>query len=285
MMTQLLLMILKDKLSLVLCTPKNDQQIILATTPIPTNKTKFQKFFNVSTTHIITKNQSNICVSCHLLSNQSLSSIKFKSMNNHLLAWLNQAQVFTESDSLGTACPATISYLTKIATDITNLPNLYNHLVNQLMLIELNPATTISLAPHLKQAQLKAISNSDDYILILPDFELYCMQISHGHDPSKITTDVIGIKSAPKDTKLLAEFFMWYAAEMSNNTHNGAFLPKSTVNLLGSTTYAQVLKDNNLFLTQVVTIPINLKHNTWFAIIDPNATSNDVPISLHNHLL
>ncbi len=91
MMTQLLLMILKDKLSLVLCTPKNDQQIILATTPIPTNKTKFQKFFNVSTTHIITKNQSNICVSCHLLSNQSLSSIKFKSMNNHLLAWLNQA--------------------------------------------------------------------------------------------------------------------------------------------------------------------------------------------------
>jgi len=174
MMTQLLHTMFQDELSLVLCTPDNDQQIILTTTQILTSKIEFQKFFTVLTTRIITKNQLNICVGCHLLSNQSLSSIKFKSTNNHLLAWLKQAQVFTKSDSLGTACPATISYLTKIATNITHLPNLQDHLVNQLMLIELDAATTLSLAPHLKQAQLKAMSNGDDYVPILPDFELYC---------------------------------------------------------------------------------------------------------------
>jgi len=72
---------------------------------------------------------------------------------------------------------------------------------------------------------------------------------------------------------------------MSNDTCDGAFLPKGAVNLLGPTTYAQVLKDNNLFLTQVATIPVNLKHNVWFAIIDPNVTSDDAPISLHDHLM
>jgi len=63
------------------------------------------------------------------------------------------------------------------------------------------------------------------------------------------------------------------------------FLPKGAVNLLGPMTYAQVLMDNNFFLNQVATIPINLKHNAWFAIIDPATTSEDAPISLHDHLL
>jgi len=112
-MTKLLHMMLKDKVSLVLRTPDNNQQIILATTPLPTSKNKFQKFFTVLTTRIITNNQSNACIGCHLLSNRSLSNIKFKSMNNHLLAWIKQAQVFTESDSLGTTCPAPLATLQK----------------------------------------------------------------------------------------------------------------------------------------------------------------------------
>jgi len=95
---------------------------------------------------------------------------------------------------------------------------------------------------------------------------------------------VIGIKSVPKDAKLLAEFFTQYAAATSNDTRDRAFLPKGAVNLLGPATYAQVLKDNNLFLTHVATIPVNLKYNAWFAIIDPTVTSKDEPISLHDHL-
>jgi len=49
------------------------------------------------------------------------------------------------------------------------------------------------------------------------------------------------------------------ASATSNNQQDGIFLPKGMVHLLGPTTYEQVLKDNNLFLTTVATIPINLE--------------------------
>jgi len=153
------------------------------------------------------------------------------------------------------------------------------------MLIEMDTETAISLAPHLKQAQLEAMSNGDEYIPILPEFELYRTRISHGSDPTKITTDVIGIKSTPKDAKLLGEFFTRLAAETSNDHRDGIFVPKGAMNQLGSTTYAQVLTANNLFLNQVATIPVNLELNAWYAIIDPNDNSGTNPISLHDHLL
>jgi len=153
------------------------------------------------------------------------------------------------------------------------------------MLIELDAKTAVSLAPHLKPAQLKAMSNGDNYVPILPDFELYHARISHGCEPTKITTDVIGIKTTPKDAKLLGEFFSQFAAETSNDHRDGMFLPKGAMNLLGTATYVQVLTNNNLFLNQVATVPINLEHNAWFAVIDPNATDADAPVSLHDHLL
>ncbi len=284
-MTQLLRTMLKDESSLVLCTPDNDKQIILATMQLPTSKSEFQKFFNVSTTRILNKNQSNVCIGCTLLSNRSLSKIKFNSPNNHLLAWLKQARVFVEADSLGTKRPTTIGYITRIATDITHLTNFRDHLASQLMMIEIDADTVISLAPHLYQAQLDVMSNGDEFVPILPNFKLYRMHISHGSEPNKISTDVLGIKTAPKDSKLLGEFFTRFATENSNDQRDGVFLPRGAATILGPTTYTQVLKDNNFFLTQVVTIPVNLEHNAWFALIDPNSTSEDKPLTIHDHLM
>jgi len=284
-MTQLLRTMLKDEPSLVLRTSSNDQQISLATTPLPTSKSEFQKFFTVSTTRAFTRNQSNVCIGCNILSNRTLGNIKFQSQHNHLLAWLKQARVFLESDSLGTERPITIGYITKIATDITNLKTFRDFLVNQLLLIEIDHETAISLAPHLKQAQIEAMSNGDEFVMILPDFELYRTRISHGREPAKITTDVVGVKSAPKDAKLLNEFFTRLAAETSTDQRDGVFVPKGAMNLLGPTTYAQVLTANNLFLNQVATVPVNLEHHAWYAIIDPTDTSENNPISLHDLLL
>jgi len=284
-MTQLLRTMLKDESSLVLCTPDNDKQIILNTMPIPTSKSEFKQFFTVSTTRTINKNQSNVCIGCTILSNRTLGKIKFNSQNNHLLAWLKQARVFLESDSLGTERPTTIGYITKIATNIVHLTNLRDHLANQLMLIEIDADTIVSLAPHLKQEQLDVMSNGDEFIPILPNFELYRTRISQGRDPNKITTDVISIKCALPDAKLLGEFFTRSATETSNDHRDGVFLPRGAATLLGPTTYAQVMKDNNFFLTQVANIPVNLKYNVWFAVINPNETSEDAPISINDHLL
>jgi len=152
-------------------------------------------------------------------------------------------------------------------------------------LIDVDEETAIALAPHLQQTKLDAMTNGDDYVPILPNFELYQTRLSHGRDPSKVTTDVIGIKGAPQDAKLLGEFFTRFAAETNNDHRDGMFLPKGAANLLGPTTYERVLKEHNFFLTQVATIPVNLEYNAWFAVIDPTAALDDAPISLHDHLL
>ena len=61
-------------------------------------------------------------------------------------------------------------------------------------------------------------------------------------------------------------------------------MPKGLAYLLGPQIYEQVLKENNFFLTTVVTILINMEYDTWFAVIDPNQQSETEPLSLHDHL-
>jgi len=115
------------------------------------------------------------------------------------------------------------------------------------MLVELDATTVVELAPHLKSQQLEAMSNGDEYIPILPQFQVYRTRLTHGSAPTQITTDVIGIKSAPKDAKLLGKFFTRLAAKTNHDQRDGTSLPKGAVNLLGLQTYTQVLQENIFF--------------------------------------
>jgi len=179
-MRQLFIMMLKDELSLVLRTPNNNKQIVLASASIPTSKSEFKKYCKVSTPCSENQNRQHICISCHVLSNRTIGNIKFHSTKGHLLAWLKKQRVFIESDSLGTDRLVTISYFTKTASTLTHLANFREHLINQLLLIDINADTAVKLAPQLKQVHLDAMSNGDDYIPILPDFEIYHTRLSHG---------------------------------------------------------------------------------------------------------
>jgi len=96
--------------------------------------------------------------------------------------------------------------------------------------------------------------------------------------------DVIGVKGAQKDSKLLGKFLMHLAAKTSNNQWDGTYLPKGVANLLGLQTYAQVLQENNFFLTNIATVPVNLEYSAWFAVIDPNNTLDNALVSLNDHL-
>jgi len=49
--------------------------------------------------------------------------------------------------------------------------------------------------------------------------------------------------------------------------------------------YEQMLKENNFFLTQVATVPVNLEYDAWFAVIDQHAATNNEPVSLYKHLI
>jgi len=275
---------LKDESSLVLRTSNNDSQIVLATQSLPTGEAAFKKYCKVSVTRNEQHRQTHVCIGCHLLSNRSIGNIKFHSAENHLLAWLKKARIFIEADSLGTDRPVTIGYFTQIAATFTHLANFRDTLVNQLMLVDIDAATAVNLAPHLKQAQLDAMTNGDDYIPILPEFVIYRTRISHGRDTSRTTTEVLGVKTAPRDAKLLTEFFTRMAS-VTNDQRDGLFLPKGAAYLLGPQQYAQMLQANNFFLTTVATVPVNLEYQAWFAIIDPHQTSDTEPISLHEHLL
>jgi len=152
-------------------------------------------------------------------------------------------------------------------------------------MIDINADTAVTLAPYLKQAQLEAMTNGDDFIPILPNFEVYRMRITHGRNPAQVTTDVIGVKGSHKDAKLLGKFFTRMAADTSTDQRNGMFIPKGAVHLIGPSTFEQVLKENNFFLTTVATVPVNLQYEAWFALIDANQMSDTKPISIHDHLL
>jgi len=226
-----------------------------------------------------------VCVGCHVLSNRSLGKIKFQSTNGNLFAWLKKERVFIESDNLGTDRLVTTSHFTKIASTLTHLANFCKHHANKLMLINIDMDMAIKLAPHLKKAQLKAMTNGNNFVPILLDFEVYQMHLSHGHKPTQVMTDVLGVKCVPRDAKLLGKFFTCMASESSTNHKDGVFLPKGAVHLLSPQTYEQMLKANNFFLTTVATVPINLEYDAWFALIDPHSTSDTDPLSLHEHLL
>jgi len=282
-MTTLFRTMLKDESSLVLCSLDNDKQIVLATDLLPIGEKAFKQYFKVSAARSERQNSSHVCIGCRLLSNRSLSSIKFKSTDGNLLAWLKQQRIFIESDGLGLDRPMTIGYFTKIATDLTHLANFRDHLVNQLMLVEIDVDTVVALAPHLKEAQLEAMSNGDDYDT-LPEFEVYRTHLTHGRAPSQVKTDVIGVKCAHRDAKLLNEFLTRMATTITNQ-RDGVFVPKGAVHMLGPQTYEQVLKDHNFFLTTVATVPVNLEYRAWFAIIDPNNVSETDPTTLYDHLI
>jgi len=75
------------------------------------------------------------------------------------------------------------------------------------------------------------------------------------------------------------------AAASGDKHRDGVFLPRGAVHLLGPQTYANVLQENEVFLNNVATIPVNLEYAAWFAVIDPTNQSENEPISLHEHLL
>jgi len=282
-MHQLLRTMIKDEPSLVLRTPNNENQIILASESLPSGEKDFKQFFNVSQPRAERQNQTHVCIGCNVLSNRTLGNIKFHSTDNQLLAWLKKAKVFVESDSLGTERPVTVGYFTKIDPTITHLAHFNDHLASQLMMIDMDVDTAITLAPYLKKVQIDAMSSGDE-VPILPNFEVYKTRLSHGRAPNKISTEVIGIKCEPKDAKLLGEFLTRLASESSTDPRDGVYLPKGAVHLLGTNTYEQVLKENNFFLDNVATVPVNMEYEAWFAVIDPENHSEPDPISVHEYL-
>jgi len=126
------------------------------------------------------------------------------------------------------------------------------------------------LDPSLKELRQQAKTNGDQFIPEIPPFTVYKTRISHSRDKMKVSTDIISIKCASTQAKLLKEFFSQLASPEHYKKQISIFVPTGAVHTIGSTIYAKLLGDNNAFLKSVITIPVgDFSHETL-----------DIPFSL-----
>jgi len=74
---------------------------------------------------------------------------------------------------------------------------------------------------------------------------------------------VIGVKCAFPQAKLLKEFFSQLGSLTCCEKLIGMFVPTGAANLLGAATYEKIIRDNNLYLDNITTIPMgDFQHET-----------------------
>ncbi len=166
-MRAFLIKLTKYEPSLVLVNPTTKDQLILATTQIPRNKTEFKKLFTIST-DLRAGNQQRIVIRCHLRSERTINEIKYDKNKPQFLEWLTNQNIFIESDTLGVDKTVTIGYLTKLHPQLTNHMKLRSLLEMALEDIILDPDLATELDPPLTNEHTEAMSNGDLMIPAVP---------------------------------------------------------------------------------------------------------------------
>jgi len=186
-MHRVLAEMLKYDSTITITNDKDDQQIQLNTEAIPTNETEFTKYFTVTQDTCPANSKPHIIVGCRIMSNRPICEIKFDmTMQTKLIEWLKKENIFLESDSLGITKTATVGYLLKLHTRITNQTFLKELLIDELNDVEIDPELAVELDPSLKNHQVEAMLNGDTFIPAPPPFEIYPTQITHGRDKEKL---------------------------------------------------------------------------------------------------
>ncbi len=263
-MRLLLAEMLKYDSTITIINDRDDQQLQLNIDAIPSSEAEFTKYFTVTQDTCPTHAKPHIIVGCRMMSDRTVREIKFDTtVQNKFIDWLTKEKLFLESDSLGITKTATIGYLLKLHTRITNRTSLKEMLREELSDICIDPDLAIELDPSLKAQQVEAMSNGDVFIPPIPPFEIFNTQISHGRDNAKVETFVFGIKCAVEHGRLLKEFFTQLGNPMEMDTRFGVFLPTGTAHLIGAEAYKKLLCDNNEYLQTITTIPMgDFQHET-----------------------
>jgi len=152
--------------------------------------------------------------------------------------------------------------------------------------IMMDPTLACELDPSLTTQHTDAMSNGDLFIPEPPPFEIYKTKIRHGCNNDRIETDVLGIKCTVEKSRLLKEFFTQIGNPMELDTRVGSFLPTGAVHMISTEAYAKLLRDNNLFLQNVITVPIGDFQHATLDIPFSNDTSTDIDaMTLHEKIL
>jgi len=255
---------IKCEPSIVVAELINKTMIVPSTDSFPMNESKFKKFFTISTDTRATANKQHIIIVCQLLSERTLKEIKFDKSKPQFLEWLDKNKIFIESDSLGVTKTTTVGYITKLHPQLTNRTTLKALIQQAFDDIQISPELAVELDPSLKATIEQAKSNGDFFNPEVPNFEIYKTKLVHGRDKkNKVETDVLGIKSAAPQARLLKEFFAQLGSPAHYEKQLGVFVPTGAVHLLGTANYVNMICDNNQFIHSVVTIPVgDFQHDT-----------------------
>jgi len=263
-MRALMIELIKCEPSIAVADPINKNTIVLSSDPFPTNESEFKKFFAISTDTRATANKQHIIIGCQLLSERTMKEIKFDKSKPQFLEWLDKNKIFIESDSLGVNKTTTVGYIMKLHPQLTNRTTLKALIQQAFDDIQISPELAVELDPSLKATAEQAKSNGDFFNPEVPNFEIYKTKLVHGRDKkNKVETDVLGIKSAAPQVRLLKEFFAQLGSPAHYEKQLGVFVPTGAVHLLGAANYVNMICDNNQFIHNVVTIPIgDFQHET-----------------------
>jgi len=134
--------------------------IVLSTDPFPTNKSKFKKFFAISTDTCVTANKQHIIIGCQLLSEWMLKEINFDKTKLQLLEWLAKNKIFIELDFLGVHKTTTVGYIMKLHPQLMNHTTLKALIQQAFNDIQISPDLAADLDPSLKDANDHAKNNA-----------------------------------------------------------------------------------------------------------------------------
>jgi len=254
--------LLKYEFSIVVVNPTTKAQLVLSTNQLPSKEDEFKKFFTITSDLRSTAAQQRVIIGCEVLSERTINEIKFDRQKPQFLEWMKKNKLFFESDSLGVNKTTTIGYLTRLHPQLTNRTNLKKLLNVALEEITIDPNLAVELDPALKEHHTDAMSNGDDFSPVVPPFEVYKTRLIYGSD-KKTYTNVIGIKCASSQAKLLKEFYSQLASPEIYEKQIGVFIPTGAVHLLGTEKYLQLIRENNAFLNDITTIPLgDFQHPT-----------------------
>jgi len=112
---------MKYDLTLTIVTDHDDKQLQLNVDAIPTNRIEFTKFFTITQDIRPANMKPHIIIGCRMMSDCMIQEIKFDTTKqNKFIDWLAKEKIFLESNFLGITKTATVGYLFKIHTCITN---------------------------------------------------------------------------------------------------------------------------------------------------------------------
>jgi len=217
----------------------------------PTSEEKFRQYFTCVWEQAHPKQKAKVRLGVTINGNRTLNSMKHKEKPSPFLQWLNQNKVYIEADALGISQTKTVGYLTGLHPRFTNQTfakdKLYDLLNNTIIEFEDAQKIDSSLA--------QTMSDNKTPTVHCPVFELFQTTIGTGTKP-RIETDVIGIKCHHGRSALLHEFLI-QNKEKIEQEGQGKFIPAGLTKVVGTGTMQQIIRTNNQFLRNMVSIPIN----------------------------